>query len=183
MPILGQTSRMQTHFHTRADYGFPAVSDSEAAVLILGSMPSRKSLDEQQYYAHPRNAFWPIMGALFDFDAGLPYEQRLQQLKNKRIALWDVAHHCVRPGSLDADMREVEANDFMGFFAVHTQVRHVFFNGRKAEELFRRLVLPRLGDSVKAMELHLLPSTSPAHAGMSRELKLAAWGIVKQGIV
>ncbi|MDQ6972015.1 MAG: DNA-deoxyinosine glycosylase [Mariprofundaceae bacterium] len=173
---------MRTNLHTRADYGFPAVSDSNASVLILGSMPSRKSLDEQQYYAYPRNAFWPVMGALFDFGAGLPYEQRLEQLKNKRIALWDVAHCCVRPGSLDADMREVEANDFIAFFAAHTQVRHVFFNGRKAEELFRRMVLPRLSDSVKAMELHPLPSTSPAHAGMSREQKQAAWGIVKQCI-
>jgi len=173
---------MQTDLHTHADYGFPPVSGSDAALLILGSMPSRKSLDEQQYYAHPRNAFWPIMGGLFGFDARLPYEQRLQQLKNKRIALWDVAHHCVRPGSLDANMREVDANDFMAFFTAHPRIQHIFFNGRKAEELFRQLALPRLGDSVKAVELHPLPSTSPANAGMSREQKQAAWSIVKQDI-
>jgi len=158
--------------------GFPFSADKNAHVLILGSMPGRKSLAEQQYYAHPRNAFWPLMGELFGFDASLPYETRLQRLKNNNIALWDVAHQCIRPGSLDADMREVKSNDFSVFFASHPHIRHVFFNGRKAESLFLKLVQPQLPVLYQAFKKTLLPSTSPAHAALSFTGKLKIWKIV-----
>jgi len=97
-----------------------------------------------------------------------------------RIALWDVAHQCVRLGSLDQaiDMSSVVANDFRSFFSMHTNVRNIFFNGRKAEELFRKLVLPCLEDEFRHIDTHLLPSTSPAHASLSRAEKLQAWNIV-----
>ena len=159
--------------------GFDYCAETDARILILGSMPSRKSLADQQYYAHPRNAFWPIMGALFDFDAALPYQARLQRLKQRRIALWDVAHRCIRPGSLDADMRDVEPNDFRAFFAAHPGIRHIFFNGRKAESLFTRLVRPQLAAAQQALPRRLLPSTSPAHAALSFDEKLAAWRVLK----
>jgi len=155
--------------------GFPFSAAEDAVILILGSMPSRKSLAEQQYYAHRRNAFWAMMGELFDFEADLVYEQRLERLKSNKIALWDVAHRCIRPGSLDADMRAVEANDFNAFFAAHRQIKHIFFNGRKAESLFFKLVQPQLAAQHQAFKKTLLPSSSPAHAAMSAEEKLTAW--------
>jgi len=159
--------------------GFAAVARKDARILILGSMPSRKSLDAQQYYAHPRNAFWPIMAELFGFSPALPYTERLEQLRDNGIALWDVAHRCIRPGSLDADIRDVEANGFRTFLSRHPHIHTIFFNGRKAEELFRRLVLPALSDEFSLIERQLLPSTSPAHAARSFAEKLAAWQAVR----
>ena len=164
------------------DRGFPYSANRDAKILILGSMPSKKSLAADQYYAHPQNGFWPIMGELFRFDASLDYEERLARLRNNGIALWDVAHQCVRPGSLDSaiEIESVVANDFEAFFNMHPHIRAIFFNGRKAEELNRRLVLPALPEEPMGIERFLLPSTSPANAGMKRAQKLEVWEIVRQ---
>jgi len=164
------------------DTGFPYSAASDARVLILGSMPSRKSLAEQQYYAHPRNVFWPIMGELFGFDTTLPYDRRLHCLRESGIALWDVAHQCVRPGSLDANMRNVQTNDFSEFFAAYPRIHAVFFNGRMAEFLYRKLALPQLDGPHHSLPLRCLPSTSPAHAARSFAQKLTAWQVVKQAL-
>lgn len=163
------------------DSGFPCSANNNARVLILGSMPSRKSLAAHQYYAHPQNAFWPIIAELIGFDPGLEYVQRLRQLRKHRVALWDVAHACVRPGSLDSviEMETVIANDFTSFFTEHPHIRAIFFNGRKAEQLYNKLVLTRLPIESQQIKRFLLPSTSPANAGLSRSQKLEIWMIVK----
>ncbi len=164
------------------DTGFPSISDRDAQIVILGSMPSRISLAESRYYAHPQNAFWPIMADLFGFDAGLDYEDRLAQLRAYHVALWDVAHQCIRPGSMDhaIETGSVVANDFTSFFNTHPHIHAIFFNGRKAGELFRRLVQPDIPKRYHHIEQHLLPSTSPAHASITRADKLEAWKIVIQ---
>lgn len=160
--------------------GFDAVSDRRARVLILGSMPGQASLQAGRYYAHPRNAFWPIMGELFGAGPGQDYEERCRRLKEAGVALWDVLRFCRRPGSLDSniDDQSLEINDFESFFEVHDQITHVFFNGRKAEDCFRREVscLPGLPPLV----CQRLPSTSPAHAAMPFERKLRAWRSVAE---
>lgn len=162
--------------------GFPCVAASDAHVLILGSMPSVASLEAVQYYAHPRNAFWPIMGELLGFDARLPYAERLEALKNNRVALWDVAYRCIRPGSLDSniDRDSIEPNDFAAFFQGHADIRAIFFNGTTAESLFRKLVLPTLSESIRNLPMQRLPSTSPAHAARDFTAKLAAWEVVRR---
>ncbi len=144
-------------------------------------MPSRKSLAADQYYAHPQNAFWPIMAELFDFDPCHDYEERLQQLRKKRIALWDVAFQCIRPGSLDSaiELETVVANGFDDFFMQHPDIRTIFFNGRKAEVLYLKLVQPKLSFALQQIEKCLLPSTSPANAAMSRAQKIEKWKIVR----
>ncbi len=159
------------------DTGFACCADRSARILILGSMPGQASLAAHEYYAHPANAFWPIMEQLFDIAAALPYAQRLQRLKQQHIALWDVAHQCIRPGSMDHHIRldSVVANDFATLFATHPHIRAIFFNGRKAEELYRRLVLPNLPDAYRALPRQTLPSTSPAHARMNFAQKLQVW--------
>jgi len=159
------------------EQGFPYLAGPDATVLILGSMPGRKSLDEQQYYAHPRNLFWPIMGKLFGFSAELAYEERLELLRSNGIALWDVAHQCIRPGSLDSAIRlpSVITNDFEAFFDTHPQIRAVCFNGRKAADLYQRRVLQELANAYTDLPLYPLPSTSPAHAAISFDKKLAQW--------
>ena len=157
---------------------FPPIAMPDARVLILGSMPGQASLAAGQYYAHPRNAFWPLMGKLLGFDSALDYPARVAVLNDARIAVWDVLASCHRPGSLDSAIaaESLVANDLAGFMANHRLVSHVFFNGGTAEKLFRRHVLPILGTT----NLHLtrLPSTSPAHAALSFTQKLAAWNAV-----
>ena len=156
--------------------GFPPIADRRARVLVLGSMPSEASLAAGQYYAFRHNQFWRIAGEICGFDADEPYARRKAALKRRRIALWDVVASCVRPGSLDASIRNdsIRANEFTGFLARHPGIRRICFNGRKAESAWRRHVAPRLPKSL-ALEYRLLPSTSPAHAGMGYRSKLRAW--------
>ena len=156
--------------------GFPPISRPDARILILGSMPSRESLARQQYYAHPRNAFWPILTALLEINADA-YAERTAQVVRRGVAIWDVLQACYRSGSLDSaiDERSIVANDFPGFYRRHPRIRRVFFNGAKAESVYRRHVLPVLSGRAAGLPLQRLPSTSPAHAGMSLERKTAAW--------
>ena len=162
-----------------ARQSFPAVYRADARVLILGSMPGEASLAAAQYYAHPRNAFWPIMGTLFGAGADLPYAQRLERLTGAGVALWDVIARCVRAGSLDSAIAHdsIEPNDFAALFAACPHIGHVFFNGAAAETAFRRHV--RLAPAIPQPRFTRLPSTSPAHAARSFETKLAAWQLVR----
>ncbi len=162
--------------------GFEPVADQRARILILGSMPGVASLQAGQYYGLPRNAFWPIMGRLFGAGPELPYEQRLQVLKDQRIALWDVLAQCNRPGSLDSaiDMKTARPNDFRSLFRRHRSIRQVFFNGAKAAELYRRHVLPEIELEAPYLTYTRLPSTSPAMASLSFEQKLEAWSALAE---
>jgi hypoxanthine-DNA glycosylase len=163
-------------------HSFPPIATADAHTLILGSMPGVLSLQHQQYYAHPRNAFWSIMGELLGFDPQTPYQQRTAALLNARIALWDVLQSCQRKGSLDADIDKTSSvpNDFGKFFAKHPHIRRIFFNGATAETIFRKQVLPALHDDGR-LQLTRLPSTSPAHAGLSIREKLISWRAVADG--
>lgn len=152
---------------------FLPVADKHATALILGSMPGQRSLDKHEYYAHPQNTFWKIMGDLVGAHPSLPYQQRLHALTAAHIALWDVLHTCEREGSLDSDIEQEEANDFAAFFARHPHITRVYFNGAKAEQSFKRFVLGK--QKLPPLEFVRLPSTSPAHAGMRYEEKLRVW--------
>lgn len=160
---------------------FPPVSAPDARILILGSMPGKASLQAGQYYAHPYNLFWPIMGELFGAGPALEYEERLQVLQDAGVALWDVLKECFRESALDSDIVEasIVPNDFADFFLRHPQVGHVFFNGAKAADAFRRYVLPTL-DLPRIPQLHRLPSTSPANASIPRAERIARWQEVKR---
>lgn len=159
-------------------HSFPPSADASARILILGSMPGEESLRARQYYAHPRNAFWKLMGDLFDAGPELPYGKRTQQLKKAGVALWDVLASCVRKGSLDSAIAadSITANDFQVFFASHRNITHVFFNGTKAEHCFRKQVLPAL--IAQPLRFTRLPSTSPAHAARTYAQKRATWQII-----
>ena len=163
---------------------FAPLARPDALVLILGSMPGVRSLEQQEYYAHPRNAFWPIMAELFNFASDLPYPQRLQRLQSKRVALWDVLASCWRPGSLDTtiDGNSAQPNDFCNFLLTLPHLRAIFFNGSKAEQLFRRLVVPQLGALPSELRLERLPSTSPANARLDLGRKLEHWRAMSQAL-
>jgi len=154
--------------------GFPPVVDDTAGLLILGSFPSVLSLASGQYYGNPRNAFWPITGALFGFDAVAGYETRLAALQSAGVALWDVLHTCRRAGSADAkiDPKSVVANNFGQLFARYSSITRVCFNGSAAQQLFGRLV-----DVEADVDYLLLHSTSPARA-MPAGQKLQAWRVI-----
>ena len=151
------------------------MSRADARVLVLGSMPGQASLDAGSYYAHPRNAFWRIVGEIHGFSANLPYPVRVQALLDARVAVWDVLGACVRPGSLDSSIEAAEANDLAGFLAEHPGIQRIVFNGAAAETLFRQHVLPGLDASAQRIPRVRLPSTSPAHASQSLAAKQSAW--------
>ena len=159
---------------------FPPVAAADARLLILGSIPGRQSLRQQQYYAHPRNAFWRIIGDIFGAAPDLGYTGRLQLLTGNGIALWDAIDTCRRQTSLDSDIEpgSVAVNDFSHFLAAHRRIATICFNGGTAEATFRRRILPTLDPELHPLALHRLPSTSPAHAGMPYEEKLARWHAV-----
>jgi TDG/mug DNA glycosylase family protein len=149
--------------------GLAPVWRGDARLLILGSFPGAASLHEQQYYAHPRNAFWPLMGALvgaLDLPAR-PYADRLQALLDARIALWDAVAACDRPGSLDAHIRAAQPNDVRDLVQRLPSLVAVACNGATAHKQTTRL-LP-------GWELIGLPSSSPAHAGLSLSAKQEIW--------
>lgn len=151
--------------------------DPTCSKLILGSMPGVKSLERAQYYAHPRNAFWRIMAALF----GAPYpfasyDDKLNLLLKHHIALWDVISTCARAGSLDSDIRNAVPNDFERFFKQYPQIKTVFFNGQKAYDSFIKAF--KTAPFVNALTLVPLPSTSPANAHLSFDDKLTAWSVL-----
>lgn len=159
---------------------FAPVARANAHTLILGSMPGAASLAASEYYAHPRNRFWPIVGELLGFDARAPYAERIDALTTRGYALWDVLGACRRSGSLDTAIESdsMEINDFPKFLAAHPQLGRVLFNGSFAATLFRRRVVPLLGEHAARLQLTRLPSTSPAHAGMTAEAKRAAWAAI-----
>ena len=164
-------------------HSFAPVAGASARVLILGSMPGVASLKAEQYYAHPRNQFWPIMAALLGFDpVARTYPERLLDLLAADIALWDVLQSCHRPGSLDADIApdSIVANDFATFFQRHPAISHVYFNCLAAEQHFKRQVLLR--QDLPDVQLHRLPSTSPAHAALNFAAKLAAWRVIGENL-
>lgn len=156
-----------------------------ARLLILGSMPGVASLRAQQYYAHPRNLFWPFMDALFGVPRGAPYAARVRALLAQRVAVWDVLGHCERPGSLDASIvRGSELpNDFAALLRRQPGLRAIACNGRAADATFRRHVLPGLGTRLDGIALIALPSTSPANASRSVVDKLHAWSALRRWAV
>jgi len=164
--------------------GFPPIAARDARVLVLGSMPSVVSLAKRQYYGHPQNAFWPIMGRLFGAGADMPYEQRQRILCQRGVAVWDVLRECHREGSLDTSIHTASEspNDFASFFQEHASIRAIFFNGQKAETAFRRHALRQVAELGRDFQYARLPSTSPAHAGRSFAQKLAAWRAVARAL-
>lgn len=159
-----------------------AVAKADAQILILGSMPGQLSLAQQQYYAHPRNAFWKIIAHLFDFNPEDSYPDKLLALQHHKLALWDVIQSCERQGSLDSKISNASiiSNDFSSFFQQHRQIKHIFFNGSRAFQEYQKRVMPQLFSSELSLNYTRLPSTSPAMASFTFEQKLTAWSEIKQ---
>jgi double-stranded uracil-DNA glycosylase len=144
-------------------------------VLILGSMPGVASLEAGSYYAHPRNAFWDIMGALVGATRDLPYEARLERLRGAGIALWDVLRSAEREGSLDRAILDPVPNDIMALLEAGTRIRLIATNGSFASSAFKRFSWNDLRSTRADLRWVALPSTSPANARMRLERKIEIW--------
>jgi TDG/mug DNA glycosylase family protein len=157
---------------------FPPQVGKECRVLLLGTVPSLRSLEMRQSYAHPHNLFWPFMGELFGAGADLPYAERIARLQAAGVGIWDVLKYCERPGSLDSSIRpgsEV-ANDIPSLLDEYPTIRAIALNGAKAQQVFARRIGPNIRpERLASLEILALPSTSPANASMSRAVKLDRW--------
>ena len=149
--------------------GLPPVIARHCRLIILGSFPGLASLQAQQYYGHPRNQFWPLLGAIWRLDlVALPYPDRLAQLRCRGLGLWDVYASCRRQGSLDSAIEDAEFNDLTTLKRRAPRLQLVAHNGgesARAMKQMRALGLP----------VQRLPSSSPANASQSFERKLAVW--------
>jgi hypoxanthine-DNA glycosylase len=157
---------------------FEPVARADARVLVLGSVPGVVSIERQRYYAHDRNAFWPLMERLLGDGSSLDYPARLDLLIDSGIALWDVLASAKRRGSLDSAIVSCSEvpNDIAGFLDSHPYITHIFFNGAKAAESFQRHAGKRITPG--QVQLVRLPSTSPANAAMNFDAKLKAWSVI-----
>ncbi|MCF2134647.1 MULTISPECIES: DNA-deoxyinosine glycosylase [Burkholderiaceae] len=150
--------------------GFPPVIRPDTTILVLGSFPGEASLGAGQYYAHPRNQFWRLLGAVLNEPElqELAYDARLKRVLKHGIGIWDVLAACHREGSLDSAIRHAKPNDFASLRAHAPLLKKVCFNGKTAG---------RFADVIGAAgyETLVLPSSSPAHAMLSFEQKLSCW--------
>ena len=147
--------------------------DNNSKILVLGSMPGVKSLEEQQYYAHPQNRFWKIMGdicnkpKLHEFD----YETKLKTLLNHNIALWDTIKSCKRNGSLDSDIQNETPNDIRNLLKLYPNIKTICLNGNKSYSAFKKY----FPDLLEKCSCHKMPSTSPANARYSLDILIKEW--------
>lgn len=154
--------------------GFAPIENPNATILILGSMPGVASLTAHEYYAHPRNAFWPIISFVYGIPLALSYPERVNALQQTNIAVWDVLQQCERLGSLDSAINKDsrQPNDFKTFFSRHQNIHTIIFNGAEAEKSFRQTVMPKL--DANRYQLIRAPSTSPAYT-LSLAQKMQQW--------
>lgn len=148
---------------------FPPIISNDAKILILGSVPGVKSLEMQEYYAHPQNKFWKIIFELFNENFSEDYLEKIKILKKNKIAVWDVIDSCERVGSLDTTIKNEESNDILQLLKKYQNIKTIFCNGGKSYKNLQKIV----GKNFE-IPIYLLPSTSPLHT-ISFEKKLDAW--------
>jgi hypoxanthine-DNA glycosylase len=156
---------------TRRKAAFPPSVDADTRLLILGSLPGDASIRRGEYYAHRGNAFWMLMGDIMDEDLrAIPYSARLKRLRSRQVGLWDVIESAERPGSLDGAIQQAELRDLASFIARLPALEAVAFNGKTAALHGRKQLAGHI-----ELALIDLPSSSGAHASMSRDRKIEAW--------
>lgn len=164
---------MLSHKMQKRISSFPPIISEGSKILILGSVPGVKSLEMQQYYAHPQNQFWKIIFKLFEEDFTADYQKRTEIIRKNNIALWDVIDSCEREGSLDTKIRNEEHNDILKILRHHPNIKAVFCNGQKSFKNLKKI----LGKESE-IPIFVLPSTSPLHT-VSFDKKLTEWEILK----
>ena len=154
---------------------FEPIINKSCKLLILGTMPGIKSIEEHQYYAHKRNAFWPIIYELFNEKISEKYQDKKKIILKNKIALWDTLKLCFREGSLDSKIKEEKANEIHQLIADYPSINSIVFNGKSAEKFYNRYFKQQ-----KSISYYSLPSTSPANALKTFNEKLSEWTIIKE---
>jgi len=163
-------------------HSFEPIVGPNPKILILGSMPSVKSLEAVEYYGHPRNQFWPLMGQILGADIPRehlkwPYKKKLTWIQSNGVSIWDVLKSCEREGSLDSDIRNEVPNDIVLFLNEHPSIKLIVFNGGKAESAFKKFFKDIYASGL--YEIVKMPSTSPAYT-LGFEKKLDQWLQIKK---
>ena len=176
MPLLTRLFPLEPGMPEPRKRCFDPVVDAGTRLLILGSLPGEKSLAHSQYYAHPQNKFWRLLGEVLGVDlTSQPYEARLSSLLAHGVGLWDVVAQAQRMGSLDSNIRVRDDNDLVALAVSLPRLQTIAFNGGTAAKLGSRLLAP----VANRMALIALPSSSPAHAARSFAQKAEAWSALK----
>lgn len=158
----------------RQTHTIPPFCEGEPKSLILGSFPSVKSRETGFFYGHKQNRFWRVIAAVFEDETPQTSEEKKEFLKRTRIALWDVIESCDIEGSSDASVKNVTVNDIKGLLDKFPSVEKIFVNGKTAQKLYDKYILPTLGISAEA-----LPSTSPANAAKTEAMLVSEWSKIR----
>jgi hypoxanthine-DNA glycosylase len=150
--------------------------NTDARVLILGSMPGKVSLARGQYYAHPQNKFWYLIYSVFGRSPDTDYKKKISFLKSRKIALWDVIKECERSGSSDAEITDPMMNEVYTLLNENPNIKYIVFNGHKSEQLFKKYIKSSFEREISFFRL---PSSSPANASISLDKKLEAWRLIR----
>jgi hypoxanthine-DNA glycosylase len=162
----------ESTFNDLPVFSFAPIADLRSKILILGTIPGKESLKKQAYYAHPQNAFWKIIFALYDVSFSTDHEVRREVLLQNGIALWDVLQSCHRASSLDNDIKMERPNDLRAFLSHHPNISQIFFNGKGSAVYFKKY-FPDI-----TLPARIMPSTSPTHA-IKWATKLELWKVIK----
>jgi hypoxanthine-DNA glycosylase len=156
---------------------FLPIASNDTKILILGSIPGKISISDNEYYAHPRNLFWHMVDINLNISKDLPYQTRITELVKSKIALWDVFYSCNREGSLDSNIKDPKLNDLNSFLAQHRELKKICFNGKMAKASFDQFLKKEAQPFVLNLKIKYLtlPSTSPANASISYQAKKEAW--------
>ncbi|MDP4240972.1 MAG: DNA-deoxyinosine glycosylase, partial [Bacteroidota bacterium] len=150
--------------------GLSSIDNAASQILILGTMPGEESLKQQAYYGHPRNLFWKLIAVVTGERAPGNYDDKKKYLLRHKIALWDMCQVCIRPGSLDSSISDEVPNDIKTFILEHPHLKAIGCNGKESERMFKKYLT-----GIEGVQLISLPSTSPANAGVSWEMKVEEW--------
>ena len=159
----------------KVTHTFEPIYDNQSKILILGTFPSVKSRENAFYYGHPQNRFWKVLAGLVGEKVPVSIEEKKALLLTHGFAIWDVIRTCQIEGSSDSSIRDVEANDIAGLLR-NSPIKRIYGNGDKACQLYNRFCRERAG-----MEIHKLPSTSPANAAFSLDRLLGCWREILEG--
>ncbi|WP_430613623.1 DNA-deoxyinosine glycosylase [Flavobacterium sp. JP2137] len=156
-------------------HAFPPLVNARSRILILGTMPSEKSLEYQQYYGNKQNRFWTILFRVFQREFSEDYQRRKQLLVDFDLALWDVLECCERKGSLDSEIKAEKPNDIAALLKAYPQIKTIVFSSKNAEKFFSKYA-----ERIPEIEYVTLPSPSGAYASMRLDEKIENWKIITQ---
>lgn len=153
---------------------FAPVFDCRSRILVLGSLPSVLSRQNNFFYGNPQNRFWRVIAAVFSEPVPGTIEDKTALLLRNGVALWDAVAECDIVGSSDSSIRNVRPTDLARIFDA-AQIETVFANGRTAAKYYEKYQKPLYGRPIT-----VLPSTSPANAAWSFEKLCLAWGVLNE---